>query len=184
MKRKPFLADWLRRVLEASARHRYYPLVVALIAFISTATFTFPFAAVLVPAVLIAPRRWLTLGLLCGISSGLGGGVLVEAFQFMGRELVIARFPELVHGEAWKQASEWLHQYGLFALAIIAGSPMPQTPAILLYSFAEPSTPGLILAIGIGKTVKYVFLSWLTVRYPSRFIKYRLDSSEDRAAGQ
>ena len=49
----------LRRLLIASAGHRYYPLVVGLIAFASTATFTFPFVAVLIPAVLIAPRRWL-----------------------------------------------------------------------------------------------------------------------------
>ena len=184
MKEKSFFADWLRRFLEASARHRYYPLVVALIAFIATATFTFPFTAVLIPAVLIAPRRWLAIGLLCGITSGLGGGVLVEAFQFMGQELVITRFPELVQGEVWSQASEWLGQYGLFALAIIAGSPIPQTPAILLYSLADPSTPGLIIAIGIGKTAKYVFLSWLTMRYPSRFIKYRQGLSNDQAADQ
>ena len=61
----------------------------------------------------------------------------------------------------------------LFALAVIAGSPLPQTPAVFVYSLAEPSTFGAMVAIGTGKTAKYVFLAWLTARYPARFIQYR-----------
>lgn len=170
---KPHLPDWIRRVLDLSAGHRYYPLVVALIAFISTATFAFPFSIVLIPAVLIAPRRWLMLGLLSGIASGMGGAVLIEVFHYLGKELVISRYPELVDNENWQLVSDWLQNYGLAALAVIAGSPMPQSPAIFMYSFANPSVPGVLVAIAIGKTVKYVFLAWLTARYPARFIGYR-----------
>lgn len=171
--KQPHIPVWVLKVLEFSAGHHYYLLVVALIAFVSTATFAFPFVVVLIPAVLLAPRRWLAIGLLTGIASGLGGGVLVEVFQFMGRELVLARYPHLVESNSWQMVSDWLHQYGLFALAIVAGSPIPQTPVIFAYSLADPSTLGVMLAVGIGKTVKYVFLARLTAHYPARFIKYR-----------
>jgi membrane protein YqaA with SNARE-associated domain len=171
--KKRQLPAWARRALDLSAGHRYYPLIVALIAFISTATFAFPFVIVLIPAVLIAPRRWLMLGLLTGIASGIGGAVLVQVFHVLGREAVLAHFPGLVDSESWRLASDWLQNYGLAALAVIAGSPMPQTPAIFLYSLADPSVPGVLLAVGLGKTVKYVFLAWLTARYPARFIGYR-----------
>ncbi len=170
---KTHLPAWLRRMLDLSAGHRYYPLVVALIAFISTATFTFPFAMVLIPAVLIAQRRWLVLGLMCGMASGMGAAVLVEAFNFLGKELIVERYPELINSENWLQASAWLESYGLVALAVVAVSPMPQTPALLFYSLADPSTTGVLLAVGIGKTVKYVSLAWLTARYPARFIEHR-----------
>jgi len=170
---KPRLPAWVRRALDLGAGHRYYPTVVALIAFVSTATFTFPFVIVLIPAVLIAPRRWLLLGLLSGIASGLGGAVLVQVFHSLGREAILAHFPELVDTESWRLASDWLQDYGLAALAVIAGSPMPQTPAIILYALADPSVPGVLLAVGLGKTVKYVFLAWFTARYPARFIAYR-----------
>jgi membrane protein YqaA with SNARE-associated domain len=166
------LPDWLQRILNYTAGHRYYPLVLALIAFGSTTTFAFPFVIVLIPAVILAPRRWLLIGMLCGIGSGLGGAVLVEIFHFMGRELVISRYPHLIENQYWLLASEWLQNYGLFALAVIAGSPMPQTPIIFLYSLTSPSTLGVLIAVGVGKTVKYVFLSWLTARYPARFINY------------
>ena len=167
------LPAWIRKILDASAGHRYYVLVVTLIAFVSTATFAFPFTLVLIPAVLLAPHRWLVLGLLTGMASGAGGAVLVEIFQFMGQELVVSRFPQLVESASWQLASTWLQDYGLFALAVIAGSPLPQTPAILFYSLANPSTLGVLIAVGIGKTVKFVFLAWLTARYPARFIGYR-----------
>ena len=122
---------WLARILNLSARHRYYPLVVAFIAFVSTTTFTFPFAIVLIPA-----------------------------------DLVVSHYPELIETDTWRFAIDWMENYGLFALIIIAGSPMPQTPALFFYSLADPSAFGVLVAVGIGKIVKYVFLAWATYRYP------------------
>ena len=70
-------------------------------------------------------------------------------------------------------ASDWLASYGLFALMIIAGSPLPQTPALFFYSLVNPSAFGVLIAVGIGKMVKYVFLAWATAHYPTRFMDYR-----------
>jgi membrane protein YqaA with SNARE-associated domain len=166
------LPDWLRRLLMHSVAHRYYSLVVTAIAFGSTITFSFPFVAVLIPAVLLSPRRWRTLGLSCGLASGLGAAVLVEIFQYLGSEFIVARYPDLMQTQAWKTASDWLQDWGLLAMLIIAGSPMPQTPALLFCALAGVSTPGILVAVGIGKTVKYLFLAWATAHYPARFIRY------------
>ena len=171
--RKRLLPDWLRKILADSAAHRYYPLVVALFAFAVTVTFSFPFAVVLVPAVLLAPQRWLVLGLFCGLASGCGAAVLVEIFHHLGWAFIAERYPDLVRLESWQWASDWLQHYGLVALLIIAASPMPQTPALLLYSLINPPMLGVLVAIGIGKTIKYGFLAWLTARYPGRFVRYR-----------
>ncbi len=173
MRKEPLMPEWARKLLEISVGHRYYPFVVASIAFVATASFSFPFVLVLIPAVLLAPHRWLFIGLLCGITSGLGGAVLVEIFRYLGQELVLARYPELLAHNTWQLASQWLHEYGLWALACIAGSPLPQTPALLIYSLADPSTGGVMLAVGLGKTVKYVFLAWVTMYYPARLKKRR-----------
>jgi membrane protein YqaA with SNARE-associated domain len=143
-----------------------------LICFVSTVTFSFPFAAVLIPAILLAPKRWLNIALLCGIASGCAAAVLVEIFHYLGSEIVLARYPELLQLEGWQWASEWLQHYGLIAMLVIAASPMPQTPALLLCALASLPTLGILVAVGIGKTVKYVFLSWATARYPGRFVRY------------
>ena len=166
------LPDWLRRLLMRSVAHRYYSLVVTAIAFGSTITFSFPFVAVLIPAVLLSPRRWRTLGLFCGLASGLGAAVLVEIFQYLGAEFVVSRYPDLMQTQAWQTTSDWLQDWGLLAMLIIAGSPMPQTPALLFCALAGVSTPGIMVAVGIGKTTKYLFLAWATAHYPARFIRY------------
>ena len=41
------MPEWAQEALKRSVGHRYYPLVVALIAFASTSTFAFPFFVVL-----------------------------------------------------------------------------------------------------------------------------------------
>lgn len=164
------LRHWLRYLLANSATHRYYPLVVAAIAFVSTVTFSFPFAAVLIPAVLLGPRRWIIIGLLCGMASGVGAALLVEIFHHMGREVVLSRYPQLIELQSWRWTSNWLQNYGLIALLIIAASPVPQTPALFLCALAELSVPGILIVVSIGKTAKYLFLAGATARYPARFL--------------
>jgi membrane protein YqaA with SNARE-associated domain len=164
---------WLRYLLANSATHRYYPWVVAAIAFVATVTFSFPFAAVLIPAVLLGPRKWIIIGLLCGIASGCGAAVLVEIFHYMGREVVLSRYPQLIELQSWRWASDWLQNYGLIALLIIAASPVPQTPALFFCALAELPVPGVLIVVGIGKTAKYLFLAGATARYPAHFLDYR-----------
>lgn len=171
--RKRLLPDWLRQLLVASAASRAYPLVVAFVAFAVTVTFSFPFVLALIPAVLLAPQRWRSLGVLCGIGSGCGAALLVEIFHYLGWTFIAARYPELVQLETWQWASEWLQHYGLIALLLIAASPMPQTPALLFCALANLPVLGILAAVAIGKTAKYLFLAWLTARYPGRFMDYR-----------
>jgi membrane protein YqaA with SNARE-associated domain len=171
--RKRYIPAWLHKILVESAAHRYYPLVVAFFGFVVTLTFSFPFAIALVPAVMLAPKRWFSLGLLSGIASGCGAALLVEIFHHLGWEFVAARYPDLVRVESLQWASDWLKHYGLIALLIIAASPVPQTPALLFYSLVDPSILGVLVAVGIGKALKYTLLTWLTARYPGRFVDFR-----------
>ena len=104
---------------------------------------------------------------------GAAGALLVELFGYFGREVVSARFPQLVAAASWQLASGWLDDYGLLALMLVAASPMPQTPVVFFYALGEPSVAGTLIAIGVGKSVKYVFLAWLSSHYPARFAQYR-----------
>ncbi len=170
--RKSFIPAWLRTTLAASAADRYYPAVVGFFAFAITLTFSFPFAAVLVPATLLAPKRWLSLGLLSGLGSGVGACALVLVFHSVGWDTIAQHYPDLVQMQSWQWATNWLQRYGLFALLVIAASPLPQTPALLLYAMVDPFWPGVLVAIGTGKALKYTLLTWLTARYPGRFLKF------------
>ena len=98
--------------------------------------------------------------------------MLVEIFQYLGGEFVLTRYPELATMEVWQRASEWLQDWGLLAILLIAGSPMPQTPALLFCALADVSSLGILVAVALGKTVKYLFMAWATAHYPARFVRY------------
>lgn len=177
------LPAWLRHLMVASATHRYYPLVMGALALGVTMTFSFPFAALLVPATLLAPKRWLSLGCLCGVGSGLGAAVLVATFHHLGWEVIAQRYPELIQSEALQWAGDWLRDYGALALLVIAASPMPHTPALLVYAMIDPQLPLVAASVGLGRGLKYTALTWLTARYPGRFVQFPLSTNDPPAAG-
>lgn len=170
--RRSYIPAWLRTTLAASAADPYYPWVVAFFAFVVTLTFSFPFAAVLIPATLLAPQRWLGLGILSGVGSGIGASALVQVFHSVGWGAIAQHYPELAQMESWQWANDWLLRFGLLALLVIAASPLPQTPALLVYAMVDPFWPGVLVAIGAGKALKYTLITWLTARYPGRFLKF------------
>lgn len=172
------LPAWLRHLLVASATHRYYPLVMAALAFGVTMTFSFPFAALLVPATLLAPKRWLSLGSLCGLGSGLGAAVLVALFHDLGWDVIAQRYPDLIQSDALQWMGDWLRQYGAVALLVIAASPVPHTPALLVYAMVDPQLALVVASVGLGRGLKYTLLTWLTARYPARFVSYPLTTAE------
>lgn len=167
--------DWIKRLLHATAHAPHYPAIVGFIAFILTLTFSFPFGCVLIFAVLLAPRRWLVIGLVSGIASGLGGALLLQIFHTLGYEFILAKYPEFLPSQRWQFLQSWLETYGLSALTIIAASPVPQTPFIFLYSLNNPSVMGALLAISIGKCIKYLLIAWITARFPGRFVQAYYD---------
>lgn len=162
---------WLQSVLQRAAGHRYYILVVGLMAFGATITFSFPFTLVLIPATLLAPGRWRELGLVAGLASGLGSAVLIEVFHHFGWQFVLSRYPDLPQSENWQLISGWLQDYGLWALLVIAASPLPQTPALLLCAMIDLPAGGVALAVGVGKSVKYLVIAWLATRSQRRLLR-------------
>ena len=94
-------------------------------------------------------------------------------FHHLGWQTITEQYPDMVQLEALQVAKDWLGHYGLLALLVIAASPMPQTPALLVYSMVNPFAPGVVLAVGAGKAVKYTALTYLTARYPGRFVKFQ-----------
>ncbi len=166
---------WVKRFLHTTAHAPYYPLIVGLIAFVLTLTFSFPFGCVLIFAVLLAPKRWLVIGLVCGVASGVGGALLIQILHTLGYEFLLAKYPDFLPNQRWQFMQPWLEAYGLPALTIIAASPVPQTPFVFLYSLNNPSIPGALLAISIGKSVKYLLIAWITARFPGRFMQTYYD---------
>lgn len=160
------LPPGVSRLLARFADHPGFPLLVAAVALVCTLTFSFPFTAVLVPAVWLAPRRWLWLVGLSALGSGIGAALLSEVFHHLGWQQVAARWPDLVAGEAVATLAAWVERWGHLTLGLVAASPLPQAPAILLCAVRDPAPLAVFVAIAAGKGVKYLAVALLARRLP------------------
>ena len=104
--------------LRRSVGSRAYPAVVAAVAFSLTVTMSAPFAPVLFLAVLLSPKRWLSIAFWASTGSAAGALVVHLAFHYLGWELLAAYSPDLTRTEAWIKATRWMSAYGSAALCL------------------------------------------------------------------
>jgi hypothetical protein len=129
-----------------------FPLVVAGVAVAATLSMSVPFA-LLVAAVLMAPRRWRSIALCSSLGAALGAAVLYLAFHHLGWARLFAAYPEVVRSTAWADATRWLSRYGLTSLLVIAALPVPLTPALMFAAISRLSVAEVLLALWLGKLV-------------------------------
>lgn len=159
----------LRRALSGSGGKTLFPLLVGVMALGSTVTMSLPFAPILVFAVLLQPARAGRTVLAAALGSAVGGVLLYLMFHHWGWNTVIAKYPELVHGLAWREATAWLSREGVMALGVIAATPLPDTPGLLYAAIAHLSPFAIFLALLAGKLLKFSVYAAAAVKFPERF---------------
>lgn len=164
------LESGLMRALVRGADTRAFPMVVAAVALAATLSMSVPFASLLVAAVLMAPRRWATISLWSSLGAALGSAVLYLIFHHLGWARLFDAYPDVVGSAAWRDATGWLARYGIVALLVIAATPLPLTPALMFAAISRLPVAEVILALWVGKLVKYLVYAWLASSFPARWI--------------
>ena len=131
------LQSGLLRALTRRADSRAFPLVVAGAALAAELSMSVPFASLLMAAVLLAPRRWVSIATLASLGAAVGALVLYLVFHHLGWNRLFAAYPDVVRSTAWRDATHWLEHYGVASLSVIAALPVPLTPC-LLYTSPSP----------------------------------------------
>ena len=182
------LETGLIRTLTRRADHPAFPLIVAAVAVAATVSMTVPFASLLVGAVLMAPRRWKSIAVWSSLGAALGGGLLYLAFHHLGWARLFDAYPDVVRSKAWSDATRWLTTYGVATLLLIAALPLPLTPVLMFAAVSRLPVVEVLLALWLGKLVKYTAYAWLTSSFPawalrhSRFRVAALDAALSRAS--
>ncbi|MDD5298644.1 MAG: hypothetical protein PHU46_17215 [Rhodocyclaceae bacterium] len=161
-----------RRILWQSSHSPFYLPIVALLAAGATLSMSVPTTALLIPAVMLRPRRWQMICLAAILGAALGASLLSYGFHQQGWNQLQAAYPELSASDSWKKVVLWINEYGLAALAVICALPLPQTPALIICAVSDQPLAGIFLAVGAGKLAKYGILSWMVATFPERFIRY------------
>ncbi len=162
------LESGLMGTLLRRADNRAFPAVVGTVALAATLSMSVPFATLLVAAVLMARRRWVSIAMGASLGAALGAALLYLVFHHLGWARLFDAYPDVVRSSAWNDATRWLSAYGVVALLVIAATPLPLTPGLMFAGISRLPIGEVVLALWIGKLAKYLLYAWLASRFPER----------------
>ena len=139
-----------------------------LISFGGTLTAAYPVSAVVITAVMLAARRWLMVSIACSAGSALAGAVIVGISHLLGYNEIHHLFPNLIGPETWAEASQWIGDYGVWAIFGVGASPLPQMPLLIFYGIVDDRVLEAMIALFAGKLIKYTLIAWVTQHFPEK----------------
>lgn len=151
---------WAIHILRRQDDPKAFLIFMGVIALACTLSMSIPFGPLLSSGVMLQRQRWRGIALSSTVGSTLGALLLVVFFTSLGLAEAQREFPAVFEAEAWKQASGWVESYGLYALFVVSASPLPQTPFLLLCAYWDMPLAGIVLAIFLGKLIKYGVVAW------------------------
>jgi membrane protein YqaA with SNARE-associated domain len=154
-------------ILEGAASARVYPFVVGVIACLLTVSMTVPFVSILIGAVLVNRERWVAIVIVSSFGSAFGGVFLYLGIHHLGWAEVLALYPQLAQSETWSTMTRWISDYGVWALLLVAASPLPQTPALAITAVSRVPVIEIFAAMLCGKLLKYTFYGYLAANVPN-----------------
>jgi len=143
------------RMLFRIRHSAWYPAAIFLMAMISAGTGLYPVGPPLVAATVFAPQRWRAIYLFAALGAATGAMLCATLVQTSGISLIDTMFPDIRQHDWWEKSRYWIDLHGPIALAVIAGLPVPEMPALLLTALAEVPPPAIWAAIFCGKLFKY-----------------------------
>jgi membrane protein YqaA with SNARE-associated domain len=172
---------YLQLLLQRHAYGKYYPAFTGLVA-CGCAVSAIPFVPVLMAAVLISPRQWVSIALFTSMGSALGGVFLLLIFHHLGWIYIMQNHPQWFNTQLWQLMLQWLSAWGVWALALIAATPLPQSPALFFLAMTDQSWWGMWAALVTGKLIKYGSVAYLTRYFPERLSRFRKNRFNEKSA--
>ena len=167
-KRLEHLEAKLQVWMERANRGNHLLGLSALLSFGGTISAAYPVTAVIVTAVMMAPRRWLTLSAACSLGSALAGAVVMGVSHMLGYNEIHHLFPNLISAETWAEASHGIGDYGVWAIFGVGASPLPQMPLLIFFGIVDDRIFEAFVALFAGKLIKYTIVAWVTQHFPEK----------------
>lgn len=156
---------WIRQ-LQRHARQWWYAPAIGFLAFIDHFTVIIPTDGLLVSAVMLNPRRWISTFCTVALFSSAGALVLAGAVQMYGLQLLLHISPGLDQTGIWNWTMNFMGEYGVVALFAIALSPIMQHPALALAALTGVPLLKIFLVVLLARLIKYGLYSWIATHTP------------------
>lgn len=154
---------WTDKLLARALGPRY-PLLLGVVAALDYLFFIVPIAPLLVASVALSPKRWRTLAFFVSVGSSLGAFIFWLLIRLQGTVFLDAIAPQMRNGELWKQAQGWIDHYGVAAVFVNSAVPLVDHPAIAVSALSDMHWLPVVLAMVMGKSLKFFLFSWLAAK--------------------
>ena len=146
------------------AQARHGPLLLGLIAFAATWSFTVAVGPFLSAFCVGAPRRWWRFALAANVSTACAAVTVIWALQAGVAPWIADQFPALMASPQWLRLHAWVDAWGLAAMLAWLALPVPQAPFVLVVGVLGIGPAQVLIAFLIGKGCKYTVTAWLAAR--------------------
>ena len=154
--------------LKVHAEKPWYPLLLALLAFLYHFFLVMPVDTLFVASSLIAPKRWFAFVIATTTGFTLGGTAFALLVQRYGISIVERFVPGIMGTAIWTQSEHWMHHYGALALGAFSIIPFALHPLVTLAGIEHMSLVIVALSLFSGRFVKYTVLGILCAYLPSK----------------
>ncbi len=156
----------------------WYPFVLGTLTFLDFFVVFVPSDGIIVASAVARPKKWFTLGVAMALGSLIGGVFMAELSRHYGESFITWISPGLLNSEAWEMAETWLENHGIWALFLIAASPLAQQPSVLLAGLTDMPITHIGIAIGSGRLLKFLAYAWIASHTPKLLKKIPALSGE------
>jgi membrane protein YqaA with SNARE-associated domain len=165
---------FLKRVTHYSDRWWFAPLM-AFLSAIDAFVLVIPNEPIIAAGVLARPKCWLSLSLWMTLGSALGAVALAWLVSTES-EWILRHFvsEKMLHSKSWHESMKLIDDYGLWGLAAVSLSPLPQHAAVIIVGLAEMPLDRIFLAVLVGRLPKYVGTGWLAAKSPEVLKRWKI----------
>ncbi len=150
----------IKRLQRHTNRVWYAPLI-SVLAFLDNFLIIIPNDGILISSSALVPKKWYTFAVGMAIGSSLGAILLAYFVEIKGLPLILEYYPSITGHQIWSWSEIFLEKYGLLFVFFVALSPFMQHPAIILAALANMSLVKLWLVIFLGRTIKFLVMSYV-----------------------
>ena len=123
--------------------------------------------------IFLSARRqelWLYYASMATIGSVIGGFVTYRLARKGGKETLVRRFPPRKLQKAYDIFSRW--GFGAIALPALLPPPLPMVPFLVAAGSMQYPLRKFLLALALGRTVRYTLLAFLAARYGGQILAF------------
>lgn len=166
----PKWVSWVKKTADQS----WFPIPAGAIVLADYFFPLLPSTAMVIASALVAPRKWFVNSIGCAIGSAIGAFIIAIIFQEYGWYVIEWLFGNLRNAPQWNAIHGAIAAFGLIALFIMSGLPMPLRVPTLITILAGTSPWIVFLIVLLGRCFGYSILGYFSSISPAKLLQFRL----------